>query len=142
VIRLAALLLVLFSACGDDGGLVDGAADAAAGDASLVVDSAPRDGDDGFPCGPSLRCEAGMSCCDSDPIFTCIELDQTCGGNTSDCDEPGDCVAPLVKCCDSGFGGQCLDDVTPCTGILLCSRHEECPKQVCCPQGFCGPGCD
>jgi hypothetical protein len=130
----AALIVLLLGACGDDSGapadaLLDGN-DAAAADASFS----------GFSCGP-LTCEAGMACCAADPIYTCIEVDQTCGGDTWECDGREDCRT-ADKCCETGFGGQCLADPTPCSGQLLCHEAAHCPSGVCCPQGFCGPGCD
>jgi hypothetical protein len=132
-VRAVVLVALVASACGEDD-----AADAGAD--AIPSDGAPAaDGWEGFACGPSLWCNAGMACCDADPIYTCIDEDQTCGGDTWQCDGPEDCptLGDGARCCSSGFGGQCLNELTPCTGMRLCHEPADCPSGDCDPEGFC-----
>ena len=122
------------AACGDDGGpsAADAAVDADT-DAGAGADGSPYAG---FPCG-ATTCARGMACCTTDGTGVCIAIDMTCGGDTTECDGPEDCLT-APECCD----GPCLPPDVACIGARLCHNAADCASGVCCPGGVCGgPGC-
>jgi len=120
---------LLGTACGDD-------ADPPEIDAASALDSA-EDGNPwaGFPCG-TATCARGTACCTTDGVGVCIAVNMTCGGDTTECDGPEDCLT-APECCE----GQCLPPEVSCTGDRLCHADPDCASGGCCPTGVCGPGC-
>jgi hypothetical protein len=57
------------------------------------------------------------------------------------CDGPEDCGGN--PCCLTGADPpMCTPTGATCVGLELCHMGSDCATDVCCPQGFCGPGCD
>jgi hypothetical protein len=130
--RPLALLAALLGACGDDDGAGADAGGADAADDAAGADASPYAG---FPCGTTI-CARGMACCTSDGVGVCIAVNMTCGGETTECDGPEDClIAP--ECCQ----GECLPPDVTCSGARLCHTGADCQSGACCPDGTCGPGC-
>jgi hypothetical protein len=153
--RLASLLLVVLSGgCDGSGGARPDAAppvlDAGVGvdAASSAADAAAPDAGDfsGIVCGDST-CIAGDLCCtDTGGARSCApDAPGACtGGDVASCDGPEDCLAAQI-CCGRGGGAAsaaCSLEADCTAGLPRCHQGADCASGVCCPQGFCGPGCD
>ena len=55
------------------------------------------------------------------------------------CNGPEDC--PVTEVCCMIQTASC-SSVAQCRGVELCHTADDCRGEICCPQGFCGPGCD
>jgi hypothetical protein len=109
-------------------------------------------------CGETSTCDATTQVCclvrgDGGSTYSCIATTDTCGGTTSNCDEPGDCGSGEV-CCRAGGGGgggaATCTAAASCTGRQLCHVDGDCSgtTPVCCPStnnpgtGSCRATCD
>ena len=66
--------------------------------------------------------------------------DATSADAQGGCDGPEDCGGAGHVCCMIQTAS--CTTAEACQGIELCHAPGDCRGGVCCPQGFCGPGCD
>jgi len=151
---LAALLLAVGGACGDDdsaptpdssGMNPDGSGMTPDGSGMTPDGSGMTpDGSPGVTCG-TMTCTPGMECCVTsdmmmppNPVFMCIAAGGACMGVASVCDGPEDCDMG-ERCCGMFAGGGSLS--TECRGSgggacqpQLCHDAADCPAMhECCP---------
>jgi hypothetical protein len=134
------LVLLAVLGCGGDGG--------SKADAGAVPDAGDADAGmfPGVGCG-ELICDPPELCCTTEGAQGCVtDAPGACeGGELAACDGPEDCDGAGEICCGVGGAGRSTSCTTlaACTGGLpRCHGPADCGGVVCCPQGFCGPGCD
>jgi hypothetical protein len=105
----------------------------------LPVDARPGiDGAVGVVCGAAKCTDPGI-CCHGGTSDTCV-VPAMCMDTVRACDGPEDCMPGASLCCIQGNGTSTCE--AACAALRACHNDNECNSGVCCPQGFCGPGCD